>query len=151
MRNGGCGRQGDTETAEVVEVLARGVVIATGFGAFTAAYFFVDGVTGEGVDVADKTMGGSASGTGEAGSHAVVGLEFVTIGFHGLGVLEAFVFGRSGGLDLGEVEKGAAPDLYGLNFTGVDPCVNGGKGDVEFFGDFLSGEVAFFIGDETVE
>lgn len=92
--NGGNRRRSDTETAEVVEVLARGVVVTTGFGTFATAYLFVEEVTGEGVDVADKTVGGSASGTGEAGGHAVVGLEFVTVGIvHGLGVLEAFVFG----------------------------------------------------------
>ena len=50
-------------------------------------------MTGEGVDVADETMGGSTSWTGEAGGDAVVGLEFVAIGVHGLGVLESFVFG----------------------------------------------------------
>lgn len=149
--DGGYDRWGDSETTEVVEVLAWGVVVTTGFGALATAYFFVEEVTGEGVDVADKTMGGSASRTGEAGSHAVVGLEFVTVGVHGLGVLEAFVFGRGGAFDCGEVEKGAAADLYGLDFTGVDPCVDGGKGDVEFFGDFFAGEVAFFVGDETVE
>lgn len=92
-RNGGDGRRSNTETAEVVEILARGVMVATGFSAFATAYFFVDKVTGEGVDVADKTMDGSTGGTSEAGVHAVVRLEFVTIGIHGSGVLEAFVLG----------------------------------------------------------
>lgn len=77
----------------MVEVLARGVVVTTGLDAFASSYFFVEDVTGEGVDVADETMGGSASGTGDAGGDAVVGLEFVAIGVHGSGVLKAFVFG----------------------------------------------------------
>lgn len=69
-------------------------MVTTGFSTLATANLFVEEVTGEGVDVADKTVGGSASGTGEAGGHAVVGLEFVTVGIvHGLGVLEAFVFG----------------------------------------------------------
>ena len=38
-----------------------------------------------------------------------------------------------------------------LDFTRVNPCVNSGKGDVEFFGYFLAGEVTFFVGSETVE
>jgi len=38
-----------------------------------------------------------------------------------------------------------------LDFTGINPCMDGGKGDVEFFGYFLAGEVTFFVGDETVE
>lgn len=29
--------------------------------------------------------------------------------------------------------------------------MDGGKGDVEFFGYFLAGEVTFFVGDETIE
>ena len=29
--------------------------------------------------------------------------------------------------------------------------MDGGKGDVEFFGNLFAGEVAFFVGDETVE
>lgn len=29
--------------------------------------------------------------------------------------------------------------------------MDGGKGNVEFRGDLLMGEVAFFVGDETVE
>ncbi len=91
--NGGNRRRGDSKTAEVVEVLAWGVVVTTGLDAFAASYFFVEDVTGEGVDVADETMGGSTSWTGEAGGDAVVGLEFVAIGVHGLGVLESFVFG----------------------------------------------------------
>lgn len=41
--------------------------------------------------------------------------------------------------DFGEVEKGAAADLHGLDFTGVDPCVDGGKGDVEFSGNLFAG------------
>lgn len=126
-------------------------MVTTGFGALATAYLFVEEVTGEGVDVADKTVGCSASRTGEAGGHAVVGLEFVTVGVHGSGVLKAFVLGRGGAFDCGEVEKGAAADLHGLDFTGVDPCVDGGKGDVEFSGNLLAGEVAFFVGDETVE
>lgn len=68
-------------------------MVTTGFGTLATAYLFVEEVTGEGVDVADKTMGGSASRTGEAGAHAVVRLEFVTVGIHGLGVLKAFVLG----------------------------------------------------------
>lgn len=150
--NGGNRRRSDAETAEVVEVLARGVVVTTGFGTLATAYLFVEEVTGEGVNVADKTVGGSASRTGEAGGHAVVGLEFVTVGVvHGLGVLKAFVLGRGGAFDCGEVEKGTAADFHGLDFTGVDPCVDGGKGDVEFRGDLLTGEVAFFVRNETVE
>ncbi len=91
--NGRGGRRGDAEVAEVVEVLARGVMVGAGLGAFATTDFFVEEVAGEGVDVADKTMGGSAGRTGEAGGHAVVGLEFVAVGVHGLGVSEAFVFG----------------------------------------------------------
>lgn len=91
--NGGNRRRSDAETAEVIEVLARGVVVTTGFGTLATAYLFVEEVTGEGVDVADKTMGGSASGTGEAGGHAIVGLEFVAVGVHGLDVLKTFVLG----------------------------------------------------------
>ena len=68
-------------------------MVTTGFGALATAYLFIEKVTGEGVDVADKTMGGSASRTGEAGGHAVVGLESVTVGVHGSGMLKAFVFG----------------------------------------------------------
>jgi len=91
--NGGNRRRSDTETAEVIEVLARGVVVSTGLGALATADFFVEEVAGEGVDVADETMGGSAGRAGEAGGHAVVGLEFVAVGVHGSGVSEAFVFG----------------------------------------------------------
>jgi|GEM_PF-2532663 len=91
--NGGNRRRSDAETTEVVEVLARSVVVTTGFGTLATAYLFVEEVTGEGVDVADKTVGCSASRTGEAGGHVVVGLEFVTVGVHGSGVLKAFVFG----------------------------------------------------------
>lgn len=72
--NDGDRRPSDAETAEVVEVLVRGVVVTAGFGAFAPADFFVDEAAGEGVDVADKTAGGSTGGTGETGSHAVVGL-----------------------------------------------------------------------------
>lgn len=66
-------------------------------------------------------------------------------------MLEAFVFGRGGALDFGEFKEGATADLDGLDFAGVDPCVDGGEGYVEFYGDFLTGEVAFFFGDETVK
>lgn len=68
-------------------------MITTGFSTLATACLFVEEVTGEGVDVADKTVGGSASRTGEAGGHAIVGLEFVAVGVHGSGVLKAFVFG----------------------------------------------------------
>ena len=70
---GVCGQR-DSKTAKMVKVLARGVVVGTGFDAFAASYFFVKVLTGEGVDVADKFMLCSTSGTCEARGDAVVGL-----------------------------------------------------------------------------
>lgn len=66
-------------------------------------------------------------------------------------MLEAFVFGRCSVFYLGKVKEGATTNFYCLYFTGVYPGVYGGKGDVEFFGYFFAGEVAFFFGNEAMD